>query len=292
LDLVIFLNILIFFLLLIKFFFPQAFGNSALNFLKALDQDAKLYSYDIISWNPSAAAYNDSRLKFHLKSQLDFNLTDIDQQSYGMKDTLLEALSYDKFLGKFDEVIRKSNLLLSKSDPYSKNRRLLRTRGHILEYQAQVYAKLGNIPAMQEAFKESIKIAVRSGDASTNFLMDFIKLAIQNNDLSLARFYVNALEKRLNKSDPEVRDLLIGLIPMLRGYLNQLDANTETKEELAKAFYLKAAAWQEKFYYELLDDKPDYGLDVLYALHKNFLDASDKQMAALYAKVYINKIQD
>jgi hypothetical protein len=39
-----------------------------------------LYSYDIISWNPSAAAYNDSRLKFHLKSQMDFNLTDIDNR--------------------------------------------------------------------------------------------------------------------------------------------------------------------------------------------------------------------
>lgn len=221
-----------------------------------------------------------------------FNLNDIDQQSYRMRDTLLEALSYDKFLGKFDEVIRKSNLLLTNLDPYSKNRLLLRSRSRILAYQAQVYAKLGNIPAMQKAFAESIKIAIRSGYVPMDFLQDFIKLAIQNNDIKLAKFYVASLEKRLNSSEPEVRDLLVGIVPLQKEFLDQLAMDPQRKDELAKAYYLKAAAWQEKLYFGVFDDKPEYALTILYALHRNFLDAGDKKMAALYAKVYINKIQE
>lgn len=221
-----------------------------------------------------------------------FNLNDINQQSYRMRDTLLEALSYDKFLGKFDEVIRKSNLLLAGLDPYSTNRSILRTRSRILAYQAQVYAKLGNIPAMRKTFDESLRIAIRSGYISDDFLLDLIKVAVQSEDIRLAKFYVSLLEKRLKNSSPEVRDLLIGLIPIQKEYLDQLLVDPQRKDELAKAYYLKAAAWQEKLYFQLFDDKPAYGLDILYALQRNFLDAGDMQMAALYAKVYINKIQE
>ena len=60
--------------------FGFAFGSSSLNFLKALDKDAKLYSYDIIEWNKNASAFTDSRFKFHLKSQTDFDLTDVDNR--------------------------------------------------------------------------------------------------------------------------------------------------------------------------------------------------------------------
>ena len=44
--------------------FGYSGGVSALNFLKALDEDDKLYSYDI---NP-ATSHNDKRLKFYQKS--------------------------------------------------------------------------------------------------------------------------------------------------------------------------------------------------------------------------------
>ena len=52
-------------------------GVSALNFLKALDEDAKLYSYDI---NP-ATPHNDQRLKIYKKSQTEFLFSDVDNRT-------------------------------------------------------------------------------------------------------------------------------------------------------------------------------------------------------------------
>ena len=59
--------------------FGFSHGVSALNFLKALDPDSRLYSYDITNYNPQAPAHNDSRFKFYLKSQTEFEHTDIDR---------------------------------------------------------------------------------------------------------------------------------------------------------------------------------------------------------------------
>ncbi len=56
-------------------------GVSSFNFLQALDPDSKLYSYDIFLHNPTAKAFNDARFKFHLKSQADFQLSDIDNRT-------------------------------------------------------------------------------------------------------------------------------------------------------------------------------------------------------------------
>ena len=56
-------------------------GVSSFNFLQALDLDSKLYSYDIHLYNPAAKAFNDSRFKFHLKSQTDFEFSDIDNRT-------------------------------------------------------------------------------------------------------------------------------------------------------------------------------------------------------------------
>ncbi len=39
-----------------------------------------MYSYDIIAWNPSADAYNDTRFKFYLKSQTEFLPSDIENR--------------------------------------------------------------------------------------------------------------------------------------------------------------------------------------------------------------------
>ena len=57
--------------------FGYSSGVSALNFLKALDEDAKLYSYDI---NP-ATPHNDQRLKFYKKSQTEFLFSDVDNRT-------------------------------------------------------------------------------------------------------------------------------------------------------------------------------------------------------------------
>ena len=55
-------------------------GDSSLNFLKALDSDAKLYSYDIKLHNPSAESLKDLRFKFFEKSQTDFDPKDVDNR--------------------------------------------------------------------------------------------------------------------------------------------------------------------------------------------------------------------
>lgn len=49
-------------------------GDSSLNFLKALDDNAKLYSYDI---NPIVMAHDDTRFTFYKKPHSDFIETDI-----------------------------------------------------------------------------------------------------------------------------------------------------------------------------------------------------------------------
>ena len=61
--------------------FGFSHGVSSWNFLKALDSDAKLFSYDIFKYNPSALAFNDTRFKFYLKSQTEFQHSDIDNRT-------------------------------------------------------------------------------------------------------------------------------------------------------------------------------------------------------------------
>ena len=60
--------------------FGFRFGFSAWNFLKSLDSDARLYSYDINNDNPQAPAHSDKRFKFYLKSMTEFNSNDIDNR--------------------------------------------------------------------------------------------------------------------------------------------------------------------------------------------------------------------
>ena len=59
--------------------FGFSYGFSSMNFLKALDNDEKtrLFSYDIKNLNTKAFAHTDKRFKFYLKSQAEFNTSDI-----------------------------------------------------------------------------------------------------------------------------------------------------------------------------------------------------------------------
>ncbi len=56
--------------------FGYSSGVSALNFLKALDEDTKLYSYDINAATP----HNDIRFKFYKKSQTEFEFSDVENR--------------------------------------------------------------------------------------------------------------------------------------------------------------------------------------------------------------------
>ena len=64
---------------LIEFGFGH--GASSTNFLKALDSDAKMFTYDIEILNKNAPAFNDSRFKFILKSQTEFNPEDFENRT-------------------------------------------------------------------------------------------------------------------------------------------------------------------------------------------------------------------
>ena len=63
---------------LIEFGFGE--GASSTNFLKALDQDARMYTYDIEILNKNAPAFNDSRFKFIPRSQTEFNPDDFENR--------------------------------------------------------------------------------------------------------------------------------------------------------------------------------------------------------------------
>ena len=64
---------------LIEFGFGH--GVSSYNFLKALDADAKMFTYDIEILNKQAESFNDKRFKFILKSQTEFNPDDFENRT-------------------------------------------------------------------------------------------------------------------------------------------------------------------------------------------------------------------
>lgn len=53
-------------------------GYSSVNILAALENNSRLFTYDIVKHNPSSKAFRDKRFKFILKSQADFNHDDVD----------------------------------------------------------------------------------------------------------------------------------------------------------------------------------------------------------------------
>jgi predicted O-methyltransferase YrrM len=53
-------------------------GYSTVNLLSALDNDSRLFTYDILKNNPSSKAFKDTRFRFLLKSQTEFEHEDID----------------------------------------------------------------------------------------------------------------------------------------------------------------------------------------------------------------------
>jgi hypothetical protein len=71
-------------------------GHSAINFLKAMSLDARLYSYDISDDSKRLAAkIHDRRLKFVFKSQADFEPSDVD---YRLVDLAFFDASHDFLL--------------------------------------------------------------------------------------------------------------------------------------------------------------------------------------------------
>lgn len=65
---------------LVEFGFYQ--GHSAINFLKAMSPDARLYSFDISSDSMKAARrINDTRFNFLFKSQSEFEPSDVDNRT-------------------------------------------------------------------------------------------------------------------------------------------------------------------------------------------------------------------
>jgi hypothetical protein len=68
-------------------------GHSALNFLKAMSQDARLYSYDISDMSKVLSSnFRDPRFKFFFKSQTDFEPSDVDNRPV---DLVLFDASHD-----------------------------------------------------------------------------------------------------------------------------------------------------------------------------------------------------
>ncbi|MDG7041492.1 MAG: class I SAM-dependent methyltransferase [Nitrososphaerota archaeon] len=60
-------------------------GNSAINFLKSMSRDARLYSFDIWDVSKQAATQiKDPRFKFIFKSQTDFEPADIDNNTVNL----------------------------------------------------------------------------------------------------------------------------------------------------------------------------------------------------------------
>ena len=56
-------------------------GFGSLNFLKAIDEDSKLYSYDINPFNKDSLANEDKRFIFYRKSHSDFDQMDVGNQT-------------------------------------------------------------------------------------------------------------------------------------------------------------------------------------------------------------------
>jgi len=205
---------------------------------------------------------------------------------------LAESIEYDKFLGKYDETLRKSDLLLKMLDPYSNNKFILKSRGFLLGYKSEVYAKQGNDKARLNEYKEAIQAEIRSGDLGTKHLIEYIYLSIGNDESTKANFYIDSLEKQLLQVEPDEQLIYKGLIPMLREYTKTRSETIGDKTTLNQAFSSKAAEWQEKIYFQLIESKPSVGLDLIYGIAKNFSNANDKYMAVIYAKLYINTLQN
>lgn len=223
------------------------------------------------------------------QSRFDFN--DDEDDIYRTARLLVDSIGYDEFLGKYGEVLRKSNLLLKTLDPYSNNKSILNARAILLEYQSQVYGKQGNVDAMINAGKESIQFEIRSGDLSIKHLLDYINLSINNNETAKFNFYIDHLEKQLVTFEPDEQLLYKALIPEFREYNKNRSETTGDKTLIDQTHYRKIAEWQEKFYFQHIADRPMVGLDLIYSIENSFAKAHDKDMAVIYAKLYINTLQ-
>ncbi len=85
-------------------------GHSAINFLKAMSSDARLYSYDISdAAKKLSRKINDSRFKFTTKSQADFEPQDVDNRLIDLAffdashDFNVNVVTFDKIRGYLNE---------------------------------------------------------------------------------------------------------------------------------------------------------------------------------------------
>ena len=85
-------------------------GDSAINFIKAMSPDAKLYSYDISNTSMQhAKRIYDKRFKFILKSQTDFESLDIDNRLVDLvffdasHDFNLNVAAFERLRGSLSE---------------------------------------------------------------------------------------------------------------------------------------------------------------------------------------------
>lgn len=223
--------------------------------------------------------------------QTRFDFSNDAENTYRVNQLLIESIDYDEFLGKNDQALRKSKLLLARLDPYTNNKFLMLARADVLTKMGMAYAKINDMEAMKKALKESIQFQIRSGDINSKYLIDFVYLNIRSNQKTLADFYINALENQLNKLDHDDQLFYKGLIPTLREYNEIRSLEPVDKSAVDKIYYHKIAEWQERVYFQLVATRPTRGLDLIYGIYKNFYNANDKDMSAVYAKLYINTLQ-
>jgi len=119
-------------------------GHSAINFLKSMSKDARLYSYDI--WDASkqaATRIKDPRFKFLFKSQTDFEPADIDNRTVDLAffdaahDFDLNVRTFDKLR---DSLAEKALMVVHDTGAWYVNQKGPKTEeGYFLNGSATVY---------------------------------------------------------------------------------------------------------------------------------------------------------
>lgn len=136
----------------------------------------------------------------HFAEVLDFLEHDGSNIPDAIKGSLISSFEADKYLGKYDEIIKKGNLILEKMPKNSKFNLTRDFRHAVLKELSEAYWQTHQNELRIKCILEALEIELETGSLNGNHVADLIIDAIYQRDLITARKYNVILNKECAKN--------------------------------------------------------------------------------------------
>jgi CHAT domain-containing protein len=208
-------------------------------------------------------------------------------------------LSYDFTVGKYDRVIETGLLIISSYDIDYNNLEEVRAFAKLHKTLSDAYFAKGDDKSIikgQEFFDSYLDLYKRAPDIDMANLFQNINESLYSRNKQKFDQYWTYYDTSIYEMDPQNQQIYQEAKKIyLNNTKNYFKSNKSEQDKMLKDLWLNLAFYMETMFYLNLDGHSGIPINVLDSynyIYTFFVAADEKKYAALYAKKYINTLQD